>query len=258
MKNISITFISFLILLTVSCNKNEPKEDPITEPTPAADVAFTSKIEFASGDGLIITADHYHVNKSKPIIVLCHQAGYSRGEYIDIADSLNALGFNCLAIDQRSGGSVNGVTNETNGRATTAGKPTGFLDAKQDIVAAISWAKSYYDKNVILWGSSYSAALSLVISNENTEVEQVMVFSPGEYLTGVNVQTSVTGLNKPAFLTSSKSEAAGVTNFFNVITSTSKVQFTPTGNGVHGARALWTTQTDHAEYWVAVKSFLGV
>ena len=45
----------------------------------------------------------------------------------EIADSLTALGFNCLAIDQRSGGSVNGVTNETKVRATAAGKGTDFI-----------------------------------------------------------------------------------------------------------------------------------
>ena len=258
MKKLILLTLSLLLISLCACKKEDKSEEPKSEPVSPTDVAFTSKIEFASGDGLMITADHYHVNKSKQIIVLCHQAGYSRGEYVDIADSLNKLGFNCLAIDQRSGSSVNGVTNETNTRATAAGKPTGYNDAKQDIVAAILWAKNYYNKDVILWGSSYSAALSLVISNENADVEKVMVFSPGEYLAGVNVETSVTGLNKPAFLTSSKSEASGVTNFLNVITSSSKVQFTPTGSGVHGARALWTSQTDHAEYWVAVKSFLGV
>ena len=257
MKTLSITFISVLLLLTVSCKKDEPKEDPKTDPTPT-DVAFTSKIEFASGDGLMITADHYHVNKSNPVIVLCHQANYSRGEYTEIADSLNRLGFNCLAIDQRSGNSVNGVTNETKSRAVAAGKGTDFIDAKQDIVAAVAWAKNYYDKNVILLGSSYSSSLVLIIAKEDANVEKVLSFSPGEYLSPINVKTSITGLNKPAFLTSSKTEATGVTSFYNVITSTSKVQFTPTGNGVHGAKALWSSQPDQAEYWLAVKAFLGV
>ncbi len=258
MRSLSITVISFLMLFTISCNKEEKKEDPKTDPTTPSDVAFTSKIEFASGDGLMITADHYHVNKSKPVIVLCHQANYSRGEYLEIADSLNRLGFNCLAIDQRSGNTVNGVANETKVRATTAGKGTDFIDAKQDIVAAIAWAKNYYSKNVILWGSSYSSSLALIIAKEDANVETVLSFSPGEYLSPINVQTTITGLNKPAFLTSSKSEAAGVTNFYNVISSTNKVQFIPTGNGVHGAKALWSSQTDKAEYWVAVKTFLGV
>ena len=258
MKKLIFVFIAVLVIGFISCNKDDVT--PIeftTNPTPT-DEAFVKTIEFPSGDSSMITADHFHVNNSKPIIVLCHQAGYSRGEYLEIADSLNRLGFNCLAIDQRSGGSVNGVNNETRTRAIAAGLAISFTDAKQDIVAAISWAKAYYGKNVILWGSSYSAAHSLVISNENADVEQVLVFSPGEFLAGTNVEASVTGLNKPAFLTSSKTEATDVTDFYNVITSTDKVQFIPTGSGVHGAKALWSSQSDQAEYWVAVKAFLGV
>lgn len=256
MKIIYPLIISVFLVGTFSCKKNETTE-PDTPTTPA-DVAFTSKIEFASGDGLMISADHYHVNKSKPVIVLCHQANYSRGEYTEIADSLNRLGFNCLAIDQRSGNTVNGVANETKARAVAAGKGTDFNDAKQDIVAAVAWAKDYYSKNVILWGSSYSSSLVLIIAKEDANVERVLSFSPGEYLSPVNVKTSITGLNKPAFLTSSKSESSGVVGFYNVISSMDKVQFTPTGNGVHGSKALWSSQPDQAEYWVAVKAFLGV
>ena len=251
---LSFSILAF-VFIGCSCKKEDDKT-PVT--ATETDSAFTSTIEISSLDSLQITADHYHVGKDKPVIVLCHQAGWSRGEYSEIAVTLNSLGFNCLAIDQRSGGSINGVTNLTNGRATAAGKPTGFNDAKQDITAAISWAKNYYNQDVILWGSSYSASLSLVISNENVDVEKVIVFSPGEFLQGVNVEAAVTGLNKPAFLSSSKSEAPGVTDFYTVISSTNKVQFIPTGNGRHGSSALWSSEADNAEYWVAVKAFLGV
>ena len=69
-----------------------------------------STIRFDASDGVSITADLYlaHADLNKPLIVLCHQAGWSRGEYREIAPKLNALGFNCIAIDQRSGGSING------------------------------------------------------------------------------------------------------------------------------------------------------
>ena len=46
-----------------------------------------------------------------PVLVLFHQAGWSRGEYREIAPKLNELGYICLAIDQRSGKGVNGVAN---------------------------------------------------------------------------------------------------------------------------------------------------
>ena len=254
MKSISILLIS-LLSLNYSCKKEETK----VEPTPVViDNPFTKTVEFESTDGLIITADHYHIDKTKPIIVLCHQAGSSRGEYKEIAVTLNSLGFNCLAIDQRSGNAVNGVTNETNAKAVTAGKATGYNDSKQDVVSAVNWAKTYYNKNVILWGSSYSSSLALIVAAEEINVEKVLAFSPGEYLSPTVVSTSISSLNKPAFLTSAKNEKTQTSLLFNVISSTNKTQFTPTGAGNHGSQALWTSRTDHAEYWVAVKTFLGV
>ena len=255
MKSILKLSIFALILIGSSCKK--PDEiTPVV--SPETDTAFTSTIEINSLDSLEITADHYHVGKDKPVIVLCHQAGYSRGEYQEIAVTLNTLGFNCIAIDQRSGGAVNGVTNLTKGRAVAAGKGTDFIDAKQDITASVAWAKDYYNKDVILWGSSYSSSLALIVAKEDANVEKVLSFSPGEYLSPINVKTTITGLNKPTFLTSSKTESTGVVDFYNVITAADKVQFIPTGSGVHGAKALWTTHPDNAEYWVAVKAFLGV
>ncbi|MGY8687411.1 MAG: hypothetical protein ACKVHP_06705, partial [Verrucomicrobiales bacterium] len=84
-------------------------------------------VSFDSQDGLEVTADLFmaHENPETPFILLFHQAGFSRGEYREIAPRLNQLGFNCMAIDQRSGNAANGVTNETAQRAKAAGKPTG-------------------------------------------------------------------------------------------------------------------------------------
>ena len=71
------------------------------------------KLTFPSKDGLTTTADWYPVNSDYPIILLCHQNRFSRGEYVETAPRLNKLGFNCMAIDQRVGEEVNGVRNET-------------------------------------------------------------------------------------------------------------------------------------------------
>lgn len=74
-------------------------------------------INFEAKDGLIVTADLFapHPNET-PFIILFHQAQWSRGEYIEIAPKLNKMGFNCMAVDLRSGGNVNDITNETNQR----------------------------------------------------------------------------------------------------------------------------------------------
>lgn len=253
----SVASLLFLSLFAFTACKDD---SIITEPEEVldTDTAFIKTIEFESEDGLLITADHYHVKNTAPTIMLCHQAGWSRGEYQEIAPKLNELGFNCIAIDQRSGGAINGLTNETADRAAAEGKATSFNDAKQDINAAIAFAKEIYGQKVILWGSSYSSALALIIATENSDVTKVLSFSPGEYLGDVKVGESITTLEKEAFLTSSKSEEEQTNALFDVIVSTEKTQFVPQGAGEHGSRALWEEKADNAEYWVAVKAFLGV
>ena len=236
-----------------SCKKKTESTD--TQQT-NSDTSFTKTVSFPSIDSLLITADHYHAKNDAPVIVLCHQAGYSRGEYNEIATTLKGLGFNCLAIDQRSGNAVNGVANETAQRAKAAGKGQTYNDAKQDILASIAWAKKYYNKNVILWGSSYSSALALIIAAESSSVDRVLSFSPGEYLGSVSVKDGVKNLNKPAFLTSSKSEETQTKTIFDAIPSASKTQFVPKAAGFHGSKALWTKSSGNEEYWVAVKAFL--
>jgi alpha-beta hydrolase superfamily lysophospholipase len=72
-------------------------------------------------DSLTIYGVLYHQSPQKPIIVLCHQAGSSKDEYAEIAPQLNALGFNCLAIDQRSGGNRLGGVNQTAAAAEKKG-----------------------------------------------------------------------------------------------------------------------------------------
>ena len=70
-------------------------------------------ITFPSEDGLTITAKLYEVKGSNNIMLLCHQARFSKGEYKETAPKFNKLGYTCLAIDQRSGDSINGDINET-------------------------------------------------------------------------------------------------------------------------------------------------
>ena len=99
-------------------------------------------ITFKASDGISVTADLYMAHKaSAPFIILYHQAGYSRGEYRSIAPKLNEMGFNCLAVDQRSGDQVNGVINETHKEAVAMQLPTEYLDAIPDMEAAYLYAK---------------------------------------------------------------------------------------------------------------------
>jgi cyclophilin family peptidyl-prolyl cis-trans isomerase/dienelactone hydrolase len=230
-----------------------------------ANEKWLTPVKFASADGLEVTGDLYmaHEDKSTPFIVLCHQAGWSRGEYREIAPKLNELGFNCVAIDQRSGSKVNGVKNETAIAAEKEGKETTCVDAEQDIIAAINWAKeNHATGKVILWGSSYSAALAIRIAGENPKlVNGVLSFAPGEYFERFGkpndwIQTSAEKIKVPVFITSAKKEKPKWSAIYRAIRGGSKSSFVPQTDGNHGSRALFAKFQDSKTYWLNVRGFL--
>ncbi|MCB0458801.1 MAG: hypothetical protein KDC74_02130, partial [Flavobacteriaceae bacterium] len=57
------------------------------------DASFVSSnaqtITFYAKDSVLITADTYFLKDIPPTVLLCHQAGFSRGEYIETAKKLN-------------------------------------------------------------------------------------------------------------------------------------------------------------------------
>lgn len=227
--------------------------------------AKESTLTFPSKDGLQITVDTYITSPDKrPLIVLFHQAGWSRGEYLEIAPKLNKLGFNALAVDLRSGKKINGITNQTAKQARKLGKNTTYLDAKQDIEAALKYARDLVGEKtkVFAWGSSYSAALVLKVAGDNPGlVNAVLAFSPGEYFkkSGKSkdwIQQSAKKIYTPVFITSAKSERGRWSAIFNRIKSKKKISFTPKTKGHHGSRALWKKYNDSDDYWVAVSRFL--
>jgi dienelactone hydrolase len=214
-------------------------------------------VQFASSDGLPISADIYQNADNLPWIVLFHQARTSRGEFRETAPEFVKLGFNVLAADLRSGDEVAGIINETAKRAREAKKPTEYLDAEQDIQAAINYTTKLAGKPVIILGSSYSASIALIEANRNKNVVAVLAFSPGEYLgNDYSVKDTIAGLSKPTFITCSKSEVPEVKELASSVSPPALVFFAPTGDGIHGARALWKSTPNSAEYWQAVKSFL--
>lgn len=216
-------------------------------------------IEYPSKDGLQITADYYEASNSDTFILLFHQAGWSRGEYKETAPKLNALGYNCLAVDQRSGGKVNDIVNQTNQRAKKAGKATEFKDAFQDIEATVAFVKkTYKPKKIIIWGSSYSSSLVLKYAGDNpNSIDAAISFSPGEYFGKDDfIKNSASNITVPTFITSAQSEKGSWMAIHNAIPTKTKASYLPKTKGNHGSRALWSTFKDNDGYWTAVKDFL--
>jgi dienelactone hydrolase len=218
---------------------------------------YVVKTIIYSKDSLPIAADIYEVNNKRPTVLLCHQAGFSRGEYKDTALKLMNLGFSCIAIDQRSGREANGVINETALAAKERNLPTSYLDAKQDIEAAVDYI---FEMNghqpIVLVGSSYSATLALLIANESEKIEAVASFSPGEYFDGMDIKNAVKNSSKPIFVTSSKKESLALEELVSLIDTTYVMHYKPTVEGIHGSRALWSSTEGSDAYWKAFLSFM--
>ncbi len=223
-------------------------------------VSSAQTVTFQAKDGLTVTAISIDGRSLGSVSLLCHQAGYSRGEYLEIAPKLNKLGYNCLAIDQRSGRGVNGVTNETNKAAQSAGLSVGYVAAYPDLEAALGYLiEQYHPKQLIAWGSSYSASLVLILAAEHpNDVQAVLSFSPGEYFSfnDQHIKDYAKKITQPVFITSSKSEAPAWRDIASAISSKGCVFFVPQGSGVHGSSALMEKTKNNAEYWTAVEDFL--
>lgn len=227
-------------------------------------VSAQKKITFKSSDGLVITADLYMTNSvDSPFIILFHQAGWSRGEYNEIAPKLNKMGFNCMAVDQRSGGEINGVINETHQRAEKQKLGTSYVDAEVDMISSIKYVKKEYTKakKLIIWGSSYSSALVLKITGDRNDIDAVLAFAPGEYFESMGkpadyITQGAQNIMVPVFITSMKSEKPNWWNIYEAIPSIGKDYFVPETDGQHGSRALWEKFPEHKNYWKAVTAFL--
>jgi dienelactone hydrolase len=209
-----------------------------------------------SSDRVSISALVYEAAQAKAVILLFHQAGSSKAEYATIAPRLAAAGYTALAIDQRSGGSLYGP-NETVSRL---GKPATYEETKPDLVAALDWAVPQH-LPVVLWGSSYSAALVFEVAAEHADqVSAVIAFSPGEYLkkSGAVARASAQ-VHAPTYVTSSPApdEVNAARQILAASPAAAKTQFVPKF-GVHGSSTLIEARDPKgaAENWDHVLAFL--
>lgn len=218
-----------------------------------------STVLYAAADGLDITADLYFIDETSPLFILFHKASWSRGEYKDTALKLNKMGYNAMAVDQRSGMACNGIENETAKRATEKGFATNYSDASKDVKASIQYAIDHFDTDIYVLGSSYSASLVLVLSQKYAEnVKGIFAFSPGEYFSyaGRSIAENTEKLTIPTFITSGSYETDDWQHIFDSVGSDYKFAFYPEEFGRHGSESLWESTKENTEFWMAIEYFL--
>lgn len=219
-----------------------------------ATLARAEPVTFAAQDGTKVFGTYSGTgDKSKPLVLLFHMAGSNKSEYAQVGPKLAQLGYNALAIDQRSGGAAFGGANET---VKALGRTTGFEQALVDLDAAIAWVKpSGHTGKVIVVGSSYSAALVFLLAAKHPgEIAAIAAFSPAEYLSGGHdVRTaaaSLRGVNVFVSSASDTGEANRAGAILALVPGQAKSQFVPK-HAPHGASAL-----GQAEVWEAFTRFL--
>lgn len=258
-KIIRIELIENLIKQEMEAQKKMKESVQLPSPGTLGEKYRPEKVELKATDGLAINGNLYHIGKDKPVVLLSHQAGYNRVEYADIAPKLNEMGYNCLAVDLRSGGNFAGKPNITAERAKKVGVKNQMVDARQDIQAAIEFLSKKYNQKVIVWGSSYSSSLALLEGVSNDKVKAIIAFSPGDYFgnSAPSLSTAFEKADKPFLVTSSKEESEALAKLIGNVKLTEKQsQFIPESEGFHGSRVLWTGQKGAEEYWDAVLQFL--
>ena len=226
---------------------------------------WAEPIKLKASDGVTVFAEYWPAAAASPaakapLILAFHQAGASRAEYVPLVPRLTAAGFSVLALDQRSGGTEFGGRNQT---VAALGKSTPYGAALKDLEAALAWGKSQAGgAPVLVWGSSYSAALVFQLAAAHgADIAALLAFSPGEYLgTGDAVRKAAKDVRVPVFVTqaSDEDELAQSRQILAATASADKTLFVPPGRGVHGSSTLRSDRNAAGAEanWAAVLAFL--
>ena len=240
----------------VSCVQSGPNDDQENSDQYTLDnLTEKTTITFPSKDSLMITADVYPNKGARKLVLLFHQARFSRGEYKDIAPKLVEKGYACMAVDLRSGREVNEVVNETFNRALSKGLSTNYLDAKIDMQAAIAYAKEHSVKELVLWGSSYSATLALIEGKDEAKVVKVVAFSPGIYFGNPEtIKGQIVGYTKPVFVSCTENEVKVLDELITLLPGEYTTKYQKAGD--HGSKSLWVEKPGSDSLFLSVVQFL--
>jgi dienelactone hydrolase len=246
---------SLLALAACGSEAGGPADE--AAPAAAASTATPVPLELKAADGVTVHATRYPAERARAVVLLFHQANGSAAEYKAIAPRLAALGYEVLATDQRSGGDLFGPNRTVNAN----GRSSDFLSAEPDLDAALAWARQR-ELPVIVWGSSYSAALVFRLAARHPgDIAALVAFSPGEYLGRPDaVRSAARQLSLPIFAAaaSDPEEQAALRTIVDAAPSQTETAYLPSTGGIHGSSTLDASRnpTGADAAWISVTEFL--
>lgn len=239
---------------------NERRQNELPEPDEALAAKYPAqKVTFKTPNNDTVVGELYEANPNAPVILLCHQFGWNKFEYADIAPVLNEMGFTALAVDLTGGGSFGNHTNETVENRGEFEQEKLLDYAEEELAASIDFLKKKYGKKVTVWGSSYSATLVILAAEKNNEVNASISFSAFNHFgeRRPSLESIIPKIKKPMFMTSARVESKIIDEILlDVKLRKRQYHFTPAESGEHGSKALWNSKDDHEEYWREIKKFL--
>ena len=212
---------------------------------------------FKASDGQEIHATLTKAASSgQAVALLFHQARGNQHEYDAVAPRLNKMGFDTLAVDQRSGGSLFDHHNLT---VKAQGTSTAYLPAYADLKGAVDWAQAHRYKTIIAVGSSYSASLTLRLAEQDgNALTAVAVFSPGEYFDDKQlIRQAVSRIRIPVYITTDPAEESHVDTVLQDADDVMITRHKP-AHGVHGASTLDASRdpAGAAANWASFADFM--
>lgn len=216
----------------------------------ATQAAHAQSITTVTADGITIYGETYFgdLDSSAPLVLLFHQGGANgRGEYSSLAQWLNDEGFRAIAWDQRRGGSRFGSSNRTVD-GLPADSEYSYCDPYPDLQAALHYVvNAGLSRQVVAWGSSYSATLVFQLAARNPEaVRGVASFSPaaGEPMAGCEAREWVDDIDVPLLVLrpASEMELPGPIEQRRVLEEAG-VDVRVVNGGVHGSSMLLDERT---------------
>jgi len=216
-------FVTFFFLLAAS---------GVSAAEPSGDLTL-----LVAKDKTRVYASYYRAfNNNTKIAILFHQAESNRMEYETVLSLFHVAGFDTLTVDQRSGGTRWDTDNMTVKRI---GESAEYAEAYPDMEAALNYAIKRKYKKIMLVGSSYSAALAIVLASKNPDkVIAVAAFSPGEYFPDKNrIKMAAARLNVPLYITGARNEMKRVEEVI-IKTDDQDITFYRPLNAVHGVSSL--------------------
>jgi len=217
-------------------------------------MAQRSDVTMFSADSLEISALDFFLHDSLPYLVLLHEQGSSKGEFIPFIERFQKMDLNCLAVDLRNGGDSRYFSNETAKNMRQGGFRNTYSDVESDILAAIDYALGKTNNELILLGAGANGSLGMKIAREHADVDGVIAMSPGEYFRPMlSIEDTISGLEKPLLITCSAMEYPYMEVLVSGVPDEYKTIFKPEQDeGRHGTSALMPDYPASAEYWLAV------